>query len=142
MHSLAASMRLEEAAHEEISGKAASLAERFFNSSLGKRSLAAQAEKRLYKTEYPIITHYRSSDETRIIKGRIDILFEEAGVITVIDFKTDREEDVGRHALQLGLYQQAVSDIFGKPVQCYVFFLRTGHAVDLTEDAQSALLGG
>ncbi|GHU48675.1 hypothetical protein FACS1894200_06220 [Spirochaetia bacterium] len=84
---------------------------------------------------------YRSSKETRIIKGRIDILFEEAGLITVIDFKTDRGEDAGRHALQLGLYQQAVSDIFGKPVQCYVFFLRTGHAVDLTEDAQSALLG-
>jgi hypothetical protein len=41
-------------------------------------------------------------------------------------------EDPDRHTAQLGVYHRAVSDIFGKPVRSWLFFLRRGNAVELT----------
>jgi ATP-dependent exoDNAse (exonuclease V) beta subunit len=63
--------------------------------------------------ELPII--WTSPDGT-LIEGTIDLAFEDAGSVTVIDFKTDRElsTDLDRYKRQLGMYCLALSTARGK----------------------------
>jgi ATP-dependent helicase/nuclease subunit A len=110
--------------------KAAScMADGFFNSGLGRKALAAS----FLRTEYPVLTAVdcgEGKENAVIIAGKIDLVFESGGVFYVVDFKTDRDEDVARHIGQLAVYKRAVEDIFGKPVECRLFYLRHGSEAD------------
>ncbi|MDR1142667.1 MAG: PD-(D/E)XK nuclease family protein, partial [Spirochaetaceae bacterium] len=110
--------------------EAASLmVEGFFGSGLGRKALAAP----FLRTEYPVLTAVDCGEGTEkavIVSGRIDLLFEHGGVFYVVDFKTDRNEDITRHIGQLALYKRAVEDIFGKPAECRLFYLRHGYEAD------------
>jgi ATP-dependent helicase/nuclease subunit A len=110
--------------------KAASfMAEGFFGSGLGRKALAAS----FLRTEYPVLTAVDCGEGTEkavIVSGRIDLLFEHGGVFYVVDFKTDRDEDITRHVGQLALYKRAVEDIFEKPAECRLFYLRHGREAD------------
>ena len=68
-----------------------------------------------------------------IVSGKIDLLFDDGTSVYVVDFKTDRDEDIGAHIGQLAVYKQAVEDIFGKPVECRLFYLRNGNEVNVNE---------
>jgi len=76
---------------------------------------------------------------TIAITGQIDLLFGEdtnsndAGPVTVVDFKTDRIENPEDHYAQLAAYFRAVEDIFARPVSVWLYYLRSGRAVDVTE---------
>jgi ATP-dependent exoDNAse (exonuclease V) beta subunit len=111
-----------------IQAVAREMGDRFFASGLGRRSLRAAYRE----TEFPIITRSTAGGKTFTITGQIDLLFEWEGAIQVVDFKTDRIEDPDRHLGQLAVYAQAAGDIFGKPVQSWLFFFRTGTEVELT----------
>ncbi|MDR0589547.1 MAG: PD-(D/E)XK nuclease family protein, partial [Spirochaetaceae bacterium] len=115
-----------------IQAAARDMEERFFASPLGQWSL--QAEYR--ETEFPIITFSKVEGRTVTITGQIDLLFEWEGAVHVVDFKTDRREVPDRHRGQLTAYTQAAGDIFDQPIRCWLFFLRTGHAVELTAGIQ------
>jgi ATP-dependent exoDNAse (exonuclease V) beta subunit len=54
-----------------------------------------------------------------LIEGTIDLAFEDAGGLTVVDFKTDRElsTDLERYRRQLTVYCQALSLLRGKPAR-------------------------
>ncbi|MDR1107646.1 MAG: PD-(D/E)XK nuclease family protein, partial [Spirochaetaceae bacterium] len=104
------------------------MGERFFASGLGRQSLQAAYRE----TEFPVITHATVGEKTVTLTGRIDLLFEWEGVIQVVDFKTDRTGEAENHLGQLAVYARAAGDIFGKPVRSWVFFFRTGRAVELT----------
>jgi ATP-dependent helicase/nuclease subunit A len=109
---------------------ASSMADGFFNSGLGRKALAAS----FWKTEYPILTAVdcgEGKENTVIVLGKIDLVFENGGILYVVDFKTDRDEDSTRHAGQLAVYKRAAEDIFGKPAQCRLFYLRHGRETDL-----------
>jgi ATP-dependent helicase/nuclease subunit A len=114
--------RLVEAAAQDMEN-------RFFGSDLGRKSLAAA----YWETEFPVITLAKAGEQTVTITGQIDLLFEWEGAIQVVDFKTDRIEAAENHLGQLAVYAQAAGDIFGKPVRSWLFFLRTGNAVELME---------
>ncbi|GHV84481.1 ATPase AAA [Spirochaetia bacterium] len=116
-----------------VSETAKTMAEGFFTSPLGRKAAAAAFRK----TEYPILT---TADRTKrggaapnkiLISGKIDLLFESGGLLYVVDFKTDKDEDISRHAGQLAVYKRAVEDIFGKPVECRLFYLRHGRETDM-----------
>ena len=72
--------------------------------------------------------------------GQIDLLFEEAGEVVVVDFKTDRIEKPEDHYGQLAAYYQAALDIFGKPASVWLFYLRSGRALDVTAAVKSLSL--
>jgi ATP-dependent helicase/nuclease subunit A len=118
-----------------LAAAAQALAEGFFNSPLGRRAASAAFRK----TEYPVLTAVEGtpgSQETPgriVVSGIIDLLFEDGDTVYVVDFKTDRDEDITRHTGQLAIYKRAAEDIFGKPVKCRLFYLRTGHEADLDE---------
>jgi ATP-dependent helicase/nuclease subunit A len=72
--------------------------------------------------------------EGALFEGFIDLLFEDADGLTVVDYKTDaleagEELSQGRerYALQVGAYAMAVQRATGKPVRRVVLvFLRAG----------------
>jgi ATP-dependent helicase/nuclease subunit A len=111
---------VKEAAHEMAAG--------FFNSGLGADSAASGFRE----IEFPVLTAVGDS----IVSGKIDLLFEHNAELHIVDFKTDKNRDPLKHSGQLALYRRAVSDIYGKPVRCWIFFVRNGGvALELNDDA-------
>ena len=114
---------------------ALALANGFFDSPLGCKAVSAGFRR----TEYPILTAVQVPQYTQgtphkvIVSGRIDLLFDNGSSMYVVDFKTDKDEDITRYAGQLAVYKRAVEDIFGKTVECRLFYLRSGHEADLNE---------
>ena len=111
---------------ETVAQKAAELAGTFFASELGRQSLQASFRE----TEFPVLTAVGND----IVPGTVDLLFEDGGIINIVDFKTGKAEQPRQHAGQLCLYQRAVSDIYGKPVSCWLFFVRSGRAVNIDSE--------
>jgi ATP-dependent helicase/nuclease subunit A len=110
-----------------IKEKAREMADNFFRSPLGAQSVASGFRE----TEFPVLTAVGDN----AVAGKIDLLFEHSGELHIVDFKTDKNEDPFRHSGQLTLYRRAVSDIYGKPVRCWIFFVRNGNAVELDDNA-------
>jgi ATP-dependent helicase/nuclease subunit A len=124
--------RLEENDIQAVRVAAENMAQGFLNSDLGKLSAAAPYRE----AEFAILTHAAPEGKTIPITGKIDLLFEARAVMHVVDFKTDSEQDPDRHLGQLAVYSRAVSDIFGKPVRAWLFYLRTRQAVELSADVE------
>ena len=66
----------------------------------------------------------KDTGEKLLIQGVVDVWFEEADGIVLLDYKTDRvsknsqgEELVKRYAIQLDYYQKALETITGKKVK-------------------------
>ena len=55
-----------------------------------------------------------------MVQGIIDAFFLEDGKVVVVDYKTDRVEDIGelrrRYQIQLDSYEEALSRVTGYPV--------------------------
>jgi ATP-dependent helicase/nuclease subunit A len=120
--------KLDEKYIAPVHAGALAMADKFFMSELGRLSLDASYRE----PEYPILTMVKAAGRDISVTGQIDLIFETAGTVYVVDFKTDREERPAEHYGQLAVYKRAVSDIFGKPVRCWLFYLRSGRPVELT----------
>jgi ATP-dependent helicase/nuclease subunit A len=120
-----------------ILGAGKELARRFARSSLG---IAAMRSERL-KNEFPFRSILYAGEKELFINGTIDLLFEDAQTVYVLDFKTDSQELPGEHVAQMACYYKAASDLFAIPAkkECrtWLYYLRTGHAVDVTMRAKS-----
>ncbi len=73
-------------------------------------------------------------NNSSMLQGIADCMFEETDGIVIIDYKTDRVDSEGvlikRYDLQLKLYSAALSRIFGKPVkEAYLYSFALGRAV-------------
>jgi ATP-dependent helicase/nuclease subunit A len=123
--------------HTEIStlleaGK--KLAGRFVVSPLGR--IAKNADLR--ENEFSFRSLIKNKDGKEIfINGTIDLFFEDKDAIHVVDFKTDNREIPGEHTAQMSCYYHAVSSLFAVPAKkdcrIWLYYLRTGHAVEMTE---------
>ena len=109
---------------------ALALADGFFNSSLGRKAVSAGFRK----TECPVLTAVQGLKRKLVVSGKIDLIFDDGSAVYIVDFKTDKDEDIIRHVGQLTIYKRAAEDIFGKPVECRLFYLRSGHEADLNEE--------
>lgn len=112
----------------------------FLESPLGRRMRQA-AEFGNVKTEQPFVLGIdvkelypmERIEETVLIQGIIDVWFEEAGELVVLDYKTDfvfREEIlIERYRAQLEYYARALEQLTGKRVKerwIYSFAMRKG----------------
>jgi len=100
----------------------------FFLSTLAKRLINAGKAGRLYK-EQPFIAGISANrinkdlppDETILMQGIIDVFFEEHDGLVILDYKSDavtsKEELITRYEKQLGYYQEALTQLTGKPVK-------------------------
>jgi ATP-dependent helicase/nuclease subunit A len=117
------------------------IASRFTRSLLG--IIAKAAEDR--KTEFSFRSLISVDENEAFINGAIDLVFEDKQTVHVVDFKTDSVEFPGEHVPQMACYYKAASDLFALPAnkECkiWLYYLRSGHAVDVTEQARYYDLG-
>ena len=108
------------------------LALRFISSPLGK--LAGSANLRESEFPFRSILKNENADEV-FINGSIDLFFEDANSIHIVDFKTDSHEIPAEHTAQLSCYYHAVCALFPAKKDCrvWLYYLRTGRAVEMTE---------
>ena len=122
----------------DVSDKARQLAQAFEQSTLNRR--AAQAARKHQEMDFLV------EIGGVLLRGQIDLWFDEGGGPVLVDYKTDRylsEERMRGYELQLRLYALALRKLTGTPVrEAWLVPLREPepHAVDISEPAlQSAL---
>jgi ATP-dependent helicase/nuclease subunit A len=128
-------------AHKALAGEATESPEarewkrQFDASELGRRVASAARVEREFDFSLAI--------EDVVLRGQIDLWFEEGGELVLLDYKTDRDESsVHGYALQLRLYALALERYAGRvPDRAAMYFLRTGKLVEvslLREDLEEA----
>lgn len=82
--------------------------------------------------------------EDIVLRGQIDLWYEEDGKLVVVDYKTDREESPESYAFQLRIYALALERYLGRlPDRAVLFYLRTGREIDVSlslNDLKNAIL--
>jgi ATP-dependent helicase/nuclease subunit A len=129
------------------------LAKRFLESPLGMAAQNTNADLR--KSEYRFRSLYGitgsavqsgSAVQQIFINGTIDLLFEDNESVWVVDFKTDSRENPAEHVPQMAFYYRAAMDLLGrahgKDCRLFLYYLRTGHAVEMTEAARNIKIKG
>jgi CRISPR/Cas system-associated exonuclease Cas4 (RecB family) len=108
------------------SAEANELAARFRLSDLGRRAAAAKRLEREFD--------FLFETDDLIVRGQIDLWFEEGGELVVVDYKTDRDETAGEgYALQLRLYALALERYAGRrPDRAVLHYLRSDRIVDVS----------
>ena len=113
----------------------------FCSSELGKRMAQAEKEGKLFRERpfvmgvpvkeiYPEKLSDVETNERILIQGVIDVYFEEADGIVLLDYKTDRvpfgkrgeELLISRYKTQLDYYQTAIEQITGKKVKDRILY--------------------
>jgi CRISPR/Cas system-associated exonuclease Cas4 (RecB family) len=128
VHSLLAGLPVPEPDSEAIK-----LANVFRQSALGRRAAKAARSQREFD--------FLLAVEDLVVRGQVDLWFEEGGELAIVDYKTDGVTAIEAHqraqdyALQLRLYAIAVERVAGRaPDRAWLHFLRpnTVIEVDLT----------
>jgi len=130
----------DEKASHNLLALAGSMADSFLASALGKRWASAQSGRNFSQSEFSVITAADVEGKAVAITGQIDLLFEEDDEVVVLDFKTDRIENPEDHYCQLAAYYRAAGDIFCKPVSLWLYYLRSGSAVNVTNEVRELSL--
>ncbi len=106
------------------------LAEVFRLSPLGRRAARASRVEREFD--------FLMALDDLVLRGQVDLWFEEDGELTIVDYKTDSVTAVEAHdraldyAMQLRLYAMAVERITGQaPRQAWLHFLRPNTAIEV-----------
>jgi ATP-dependent helicase/nuclease subunit A len=125
VHKILAGIQIEEPAPESVE-----LADRFLTSALGKRALRATRKEH----EYDFLV----SIDGLVLRGQIDLWFEQNRELILVDYKTDQVRKpidprrVHSYAVQLQLYAIALEHIAGRPVtRAYLHFLRPNELVEV-----------
>jgi ATP-dependent exoDNAse (exonuclease V) beta subunit len=116
-------------ANGEVHPEALRLAEVFRSSSLGKRAQRATRAEREFDFLLAI--------EDVVLRGQIDLWFEDKGELILVDYKTDAvttareaEQHAETYGEQLRLYALAVESVTGRPPDhAYIYFLRRNEAI-------------
>ncbi len=126
VHALLAGQSIDDATAE-----ARKLVTAFHASELGLRAAHASRSERE--------ADFLMAVEDIVLRGQIDLWFEEAGELVLVDYKTDevKARDVAVraefYAPQLRLYAMALERITGRfPHKAFVYFLRPGVAAPIT----------
>ncbi|HEY2014330.1 MAG TPA: PD-(D/E)XK nuclease family protein, partial [Bryobacteraceae bacterium] len=110
--------------------EAVRLAGVFRQSALGRRVAKASRVEREFD--------FLMAVEDLVVRGQVDLWFEEGGELAIVDYKTDSVTAVEAHqraadyALQLRLYALAVERVAGRaPDRAWLHFLRPNTAVEV-----------
>lgn len=102
---------------------------RCLNTAIMQRYINSSATFKEVKFEVMVkadVTGFADCDEEHLLRGAVDCAFEENGELVIIDYKTDRADNMQilkeKYAPQLNLYRIALSATLKKPVkQCYIY---------------------
>jgi CRISPR/Cas system-associated exonuclease Cas4 (RecB family) len=114
-------------AEPDVPAVATELADRFRMSSLGKRSL--RASRSAYEWDFVM------EIAGLVLRGQIDLWFEQNRELVLVDYKTDREIDgeaLEGYSLQLQLYAIALERFLGRtPDRAVLFMLRESREIEV-----------
>ena len=105
---------------------------KFYSSETGKRIIKSNKvfREQAFEVEIPVSTAYpeiKVSNENILLQGVIDCFFEEDGELVLVDYKTDRYNDVSeiheKYDRQLELYKYALEKITNKKVKEKIIYL-------------------
>ena len=115
------------------SGEASELEARIPTSELRRRAARAVRVEREFDFMVPV--------EDMVVRGQIDLWFEEGGELILVDYKTDRDDSSGEaYAVQLGLYAIAVQCYAGRiPDRAVLYYLRSDKTVEVKIDTEAAV---
>jgi ATP-dependent helicase/nuclease subunit A len=118
----------------EYPPEAHTLADIFLNSDLGRRAAAAARSER----EWDFIADIGGT----VVRGSIDLWFEENGEIVLVDYKTDAPPvHPDDYAPQLAIYALALEKALGvRPARAYLHFLRPNLIVEVSLDQPRDLM--
>jgi ATP-dependent helicase/nuclease subunit A len=113
---------------------AVELASRFTGSELGQRAARATRIER----EFDFLFYF----EDVVLRGQIDLWFEEDGELILVDYKTDRiaddQESSKAYALQLQIYALALERYAGRTAdRAVLYYLRPNKIVDVPIDSKA-----
>jgi len=114
-------------AGEEIeSDEANELVAQFRSSDLGRRAASATRTEREFDFMFEV--------DDVIVRGQIDLWFEQGGELVIVDYKTDRDESRSEgYALQLRLYALALERYAGRqPDRAVLHYLRSNRMVEIS----------
>jgi CRISPR/Cas system-associated exonuclease Cas4 (RecB family) len=110
--------------------KAIEMAQVFRQSALGTRAARATRSEREFD--------FLMAVDGLVLRGQVDLWFEEGGELMLVDYKTDavsaREahQRAGEYALQLRLYAMAVEQVAGRPPdRALLHFLRPNTVIPI-----------
>jgi ATP-dependent exoDNAse (exonuclease V) beta subunit len=107
------------------SEEARELAARFEASELGRRSARAARIER----EFDFLFYV----EDIVLRGQMDLWFEEGGELILVDYKTDRAEAPDAYELQLRLYALALQKYAGRlPDRAVLHYLRSDRLAEVS----------
>ncbi|MBC8080280.1 MAG: UvrD-helicase domain-containing protein [Gorillibacterium sp.] len=120
----------------------------FFETDLGSRLLFADRKLREVPFSYKLAAKeiYQElkgseGDESVLVQGIVDCLFEDAEGLVLLDYKTDNLQGTSavlraaRYQTQLDLYVRAVRDIWKRsPAGVYLYFFESGEIVEMSAD--------
>jgi ATP-dependent exoDNAse (exonuclease V) beta subunit len=119
---------------ENADPEAERLAEVFRQSALGRRAAQAGHVEREFD--------FLMSVDDLVLRGQVDLWFEEDGALTIVDYKTDTVTAQEAHqrapdyAMQLRLYAMAVERLTGRsPKHAWLHFLRPNTAIEVDLNA-------
>jgi ATP-dependent helicase/nuclease subunit A len=120
------------AVHGALAGEASDslevneLAERFLSSPLSRRTASAARIER----EFDFLLEI----DDVVLRGQIDLWFEEGGELVLVDYKTDRDESSSEsYALQLRLYALALERYAGRrPDRAVLYYLRSNRMMEIS----------
>ncbi len=122
---------------EQPDARAVAMAETFRRSDIGQRLTRATRTER----EFGFLMEVAGI----VVRGQIDLWFEEAGELVLVDYKTDdiaREEAADRaldYAMQIHLYALMLHRLTGRSVSlAAIHFLRCNEAVRISPDPAAA----
>ncbi len=100
---------------EDAAQTAAKIADRLFAHDLLARAAAAQT-RGTCRRETPVTA---VMPDGTMVEGVVDLAFEEQGVWTVVDYKTDRELAIGEaeYRRQVSFYASAIAQATGQPAK-------------------------
>jgi len=136
--------RVSERARAAILSEAMAKAAGFLGSGLGGEAAAARESAAsgagVFELEFPFVWRGEPGGRELFLSGAMDLVYGDADSVTVVDFKTDRAEEPGRHRFQLALYRQAAEAIFGRPARAFLHYLGSGRSFELTGDPDLSAL--
>jgi ATP-dependent exoDNAse (exonuclease V) beta subunit len=100
------------------------LARRFLDSDLGRLAAAGARE-----VELPFVYRWEASGRALHVSGQVDLRFEAADGVHLVDFKTDRRYPEGKYEAQLALYALACGQWSDRPLLPAIFLLRSAEAL-------------
>jgi ATP-dependent exoDNAse (exonuclease V) beta subunit len=110
------------AATNGVSPEANRLADVFRKSALGRR--AARATRREREFDFLLAI------EDVVLRGQIDLWFEDRGELILVDYKTDAVPHAEGYGEQVRVYAMAVEAVAGRlPDRAWLYFLRSDEAI-------------